>query len=259
MLNSKSILSGIPDGLRIPLLGIYTEIVSNYAERRWEPSELNGGKLCEIAYCIVEGALKGTFQSSPTKPANMLEACRALEKLPPNPVRAGDRSLRILIPRLLPFLYEIRNNRGVGHVGGDVDPNQSDATMVYTSAGWLMAEFVRIFHQVTLLDAQVIVDTLVERKHAIIWEADGIKRVLDPSLSKGDQLLLLAYSSTGWSGENDLRGWVEYKNITDFRRNILVPLHKKRVLEFDAKNARVRITPLGIKEVEDVILKKYRS
>jgi len=60
------------------------------------------------------------------------------------------RSFQILIPRLLPALYEIRNNRGVGHVGGDVDPNYMDATMVVGAVKWIMGELTRVFHSVSV-------------------------------------------------------------------------------------------------------------
>ena len=85
--------------------------MSNYLERRWGPSELNGGKFCEAVYSIINGALTGTFPATATKPQSMVHACAALE-VPADPNRVGDRSLRILIPRILPVLYEVRNNRG---------------------------------------------------------------------------------------------------------------------------------------------------
>lgn len=66
------------------------------------------------------------------------------------------RSFQILIPRLLPALYEIRNNRNVGHVGGDVDPNFMDSTAVLGTANWIMAELVRVFHSVSTPEAQAI-------------------------------------------------------------------------------------------------------
>jgi len=42
--------------------------------------------------------------------------------------------------------YEIRNNRGVGHVGGDVDQNHMDAKIVVEMAKWTIAELIRLFH-----------------------------------------------------------------------------------------------------------------
>ena len=130
MNSSNSILANLPIGLRTPLIDCYNSIVSNYMEHKWEPSELNGGKFCEIVYSIISGYVAGSFPANPSKPPNIVDACQALGKIPPNHGLIGDRSVRILIPRVIPFLYEIRNNRGVGHVGGDVDPNFMDATAV---------------------------------------------------------------------------------------------------------------------------------
>lgn len=254
MIDEARLLSGIPEGLRTPLLESFREIARNYAEHRWEPSELNGGKFCEVVYSIISGALSGSFPAAPSKPSNMVQACRALETIAPDPNRAGDRSLRILIPRVLPALYEIRNNRGVGHVGGDVNPNFLDATAVYGMASWVLAELVRIFHGISTKEAQESVDSLIERKHPLIWEFEDTRRVLAPKMSKGDQALLLLHAKPAWVPEKDLLAWVEYSNSKVFRDEILRAFHKSRMIEYDEAQHRVRISPLGIKYVEEKIL-----
>jgi hypothetical protein len=259
MISPSQALSLLPAGLRDPLLECFNTIGRNFAERRWEPTELNGGKFCEIVYTILDGALSGTYESSPAKPPNMLDACRLLEQRPACASRVGDRSLRILIPRLLPVLYEIRNNRGVGHVGGDVDPNFQDAVAVYQMASWVMAEFVRIFHQIPIGEAQETVDALVERKHPIVWQSGEIRRVLDPSLSKGDQSLLLLYSAGGWVDEKDLAAWVEYSTLTQYRNRVIIPLHDARILEYDKRLRRLHLTPRGSEDVEQRLLPKYKT
>jgi ribosomal protein L28 len=40
-----------------------------------------------------------------------------------------------------------------------------------------------------------------------------------------------------------------------FKRTVLTPLHKKRWIEYDTDAGTVTISPLGIKEVEEKILK----
>ncbi len=255
MIDPTKILAGLPSGLRDPLLDSYQEIARNYMEHRWEPSELNGGKFSETVYSIIDGSLKGTFAAKPSKPTDMVKACRALEQLPADAARIGDRSLRILIPRVLQALYEIRNNRGVGHVSGDVDPNFLDATAVYGMASWMLAELVRIFHSVSTKEAQETVDELVERKHPLIWEVDGIKRVLDPSMNKTDQTLLLLYSKPAWVSEKELFQWVEYSSLSMFTKRVLAPFHASRLIEYDKSRGLARISPLGSKDVENRILK----
>ena len=132
-MNVNAILSAIPNGLRRPLLKEYNNIVQNYLEQRWTPTELSGGKFCEIVYTIIKGFGLGTYDRKPSKPRNFVDACKRLENVTGIP-----RSFQILIPRMLPSLYEIRNNRNVGHVGGDVDPNQMDSQAVVQITGWIM-------------------------------------------------------------------------------------------------------------------------
>jgi hypothetical protein len=250
MIDSGSILSGIPSALREPLLSSYREMASYYIEGKWGPAELDGGKLAEIVYTIISDVLKGTTSAAPLKPPQMLQACQALEKLPASSSRVGDRSLRILIPRMLPVLYEVRNNRNVGHVGGDVDPNHMDATVVYSMSSWLIAELVRIFHVVSTTEAQETVDALVERKSLLVWAVGDKKRVLDPNLSAKDQALILLHQSIGWVPQKDLSIWVEYASAGMFGTRVLRSLHDQRMVEWDVDTRRVRISPLGIADVE---------
>lgn len=255
MINPDSALRSLPSGLRTELLACFRSIVTNYIEGRWEPSELNGGKFCEVVFSIIEGALSGAFPSTSTKPSNIVAACRALESRPANSNLVGDRSFRILIPRLLPYLYEIRNNRGVGHVGGDVNPNRADAEATLTTSSWIMAELVRIFHGIEVVDAQEVVDALVIRRHPLIWKDGNLRRVLEPSMKKAEQVLALLYSEEGWTNPENLRVWVEYANSTQFKTKVLQPLHKKRLIEYDRDAASVKITPLGARHVEARVLK----
>lgn len=255
MTSATNLLAGLPAELRTELLDTYGKIASNYAEHRWEPSELNGGKFCEIVYSIVNGALRGNFPTKASKPPAMLQACQALESMPAVATRVGDRSLRILIPRVLPVLYEIRNNRNVGHVGAEVDPNFLDATAVYSLASWTLAELIRIFHNIPIKEAQAIVDALIERKIPLIWEVGDKRRVLDHKLKAGEQILLLLHSRLGSIQVSDLISWIEYSNPSKFRNDILDKLHKNRMIEFDRKANSVRISPKGVTEVEAKILK----
>ncbi len=255
MIETAKILAELPAGLRDPLIKHYREIGTNFAEHRWGPSELDGGKFCEVVYSILDGAICGKFPAKPSKPKDMVQACRALEGLPADPNRVGDRSLRILIPRVLLPLYEVRNNRGVGHIGGDVDPNFLDATAVYGMASWVLAELVRIFHGVSTQDAQETIDALVERKVPLIWEIRDLKRVQDATMSTRNQTLLLLHANPGWVSDKDLTRWVEYSTVSMFRTRVLKPLHDDDLIEFDRSNFRAHISPLGSKEVIDKILK----
>lgn len=258
MIVASSLFASLPATLRDELIACYLSIARNYTEERWEPTELNGGKLCEVVFTILDGATSTpvAYAGAASKPPNMVDSCRRLEGKTADSTRVGDRSLRILIPRLLPFLYEIRNNRGVGHVGGEVDPNREDAEAVMGMASWIMAELVRVFHNVSPADAQAAVDALVQKRHPLVWSVEGTKRVLDPAMSKADQTLLLLYSENGWVQANVLCGWVEYSTLATYKSNVLKALHRKRLVEYQPAQAQVRITPAGIRSVEVELLRR---
>lgn len=244
---ASAVLGSLPAGLRKPLLDAFSEIVKNYRQNRWEPSELNGGKLCEVAYTTLRGHVDGSYPSKPSKPKNMVDACRNLEQSPDT----ISRSVRIQIPRMLIALYEIRNNRGVGHVGGDVEPNHMDAVAVLYMAKWIVSELVRLFHNVDTATATAVVDALVDREIPIIWHIGGVRRVLSTSASRKDKTLLLLYGRPAAVAEQDLASWVEHPKLTDYRKDVLRPLHKAKLVEYDIAARVVHLSPLGVRFVEE--------
>ncbi len=256
MITAANALSAIPSGLRDPLLDEYQTIVQNYLEQRWLPSELHGGRFGEIVYTILDGQAKKTYAPKPAKPANFADACKKLEN---NKLLYVPRSFQILIPRMLPALYEVRNNRNVGHVGGDVDPNHMDAVMVLSTANWIMAELVRFFHQLTTAEAQQVVDTLVEVRIPVVWsDGSGVKRVLNPELKLHEQILLLVAVSVPDVTTTELFEWIEYRDKRYFMKT-LRGLHSKRLIEFTEDKDKARILPPGAKFVQDLIRAKNLS
>lgn len=245
-MDRAGVLGAVPSGLRDPLVNEFNKILRNFRERRWEPAELNGGKLCEIVYSIIKGHMAGSFPSVPSKPPNMYDACKALEQ------ENGPRSTRIQIPRMLISLYEIRNSRGVGHIGGDVDPNHQDAAVVVAISQWIMAELVRVFHRVDSETAAAAVETLVERTIPLLWTVDGSLRVLNPSLGARDRSLVVLYR-TGRMQAAELQAAVEYRNTTRFRRDVLGKAHTAKLLDFDPITLEVVLSPLGARYVETEI------
>ncbi len=247
-----TVFGALPASLRDELLGAFGEIVKNFRERRWEPAELNGGKLCEVVYSILRGHIDGKYPNRAKKPGNMVDACKKLEQ----DGASAPRSIQIQIPRMLVALYEIRNNRNVGHVGGDVDPNHMDAVCVLQISKWIVAELVRVLHNVDTDTATEIVDGLVGRETPLIWEVNGRKRVLDTGLKMKDKTFLLLHASAGPVSDSDLVAWLEHSNASVYRRDVLRSAHRARFVEYDEASGTVQLSPRGITYVEENLLPK---
>lgn len=243
---SDAVLGGLPTTLREELINELTKIERHFREGRWEPAELDGGRLCEIVISILEGRVAGTMPVHAKKPKDMVEACRALEHLSHT---AWPRSLRIQIPRIVLSVYEIRNSRDVGHMGGEVNSNHMDASLVLAASKWLVAELVRTFHQVDTATATSYVEALIERETPAVWVVGDKKRALKASLSMRNKVLLLLNASAGSVTDRDLFDWVEYSNLSVFRSSLLQGLHDERLIEYDRKAGMVTLSQLGARFV----------
>lgn len=253
MLDRSTLLSGIPSGLRTPLLAEYDSIVQAYFEGRWTPAELSGGRFCEIVYTILHGHAAGSFASSPSKPRNFVDACRRLESSAGVP-----RSFQILIPRILPALYEVRNNRGVGHVGGDVDPNRMDAGFVVETVRWVLAEMIRVFHATSPDEADRAVQQLATITVPLVWDGGDVRRVLDPKTPMNIQVLLLAGTVPGGTMLADIESSIESKTAGYLIRTVR-KLHTDRLIEFNEATGLIRVLPPGADHLAKHIAKKTRS
>jgi len=244
--------SVLPESLRDDLLSAFNEIVGNYREHRWEPSELNGGKLCEAVFTVVVGWLDGgIYPKRAKKPARFGQACWELER---KYARVPDsRSPRILIPRMMIGLYDIRNNRGVGHAGAEVDPNHMDATVVLYTAKWLVAELVRLLHTLPIDEAAAIVEALIERDTPWVWTQGNKKRLLRTDLTWKQQTVVLLLTEPGAVSEEDLFGWLEHPRLSSLRSDVLKPLHEARQIDYDAGARAVTLLPPGVAAAERLV------
>lgn len=253
MITPATAFSSLPPSLRDPLIVEYRSITRNYQEHRWQPSELAGGIFCEIVYTILDGYSSGTFAAAPIKPRNFSDACRRLESNTNVP-----HSFRILIPRALPALYDIRNNRGVGHAGGDVDSNYMDATLVLGMCSWIMAELVRVFHALPIPEAQQLVDHLADRAIPLVWEGQSIRRVLDTSLKLWEQVIILLASKHGHVKVSEVLDWTDYGNKAYFLK-MLRQMHQQRLIELSKDKVVVEILPPGSRKASEIIARSQIS
>jgi hypothetical protein len=126
-----------------------------------------------------------------------------------------------------------------------------------TAIDWILCELVRIFHNLSLEEAQDLVDSVSTRQIPDIWDIAGRKRVLRTDLDFKDKTLLLLYSTVDQGAlVEDLFVWTKYSNVHVFKRAVLDALDKDCLVDYDAATEFVTISPLGIKRVEQNIIKR---
>lgn len=245
-LDPTQALGDLPQGLRDELMVEYRKITKNFARGEWGGASVHGGRFCEVVYSILKGKVEGSYPESASKPSNFPRACRDLEQVDK---AAAPQSVRVGIPRVLTGLYEIRNNRDSGHVGGEVDANHMDASYVLHAVQWVMAELVRLFHATDTRTATAVVEVLTDRTLPVIWQVGGKRRILAPSLALADKVLLLLYGQAGGCAATNLGRDLKQSRFDNFKR-VLKRLDDEVKVEYDVESGLVEISPMGEKDVE---------
>jgi hypothetical protein len=232
------------------LLTEYDEILKRFASGDHRPTELSGGRFAEAAFRICQAAcqLRVTPLGSQLPRSDRL--CADLENVPSS---TANESFRIHVPRALRTIYDFRNKRDVAHLGTSVSPNFADSSLVIAVAGWVLAEFVRLTFSCSPAEAQLIVDSLVDRKIPLIWQRGNIIRVLQPGLGFPEKTLAVLYHLDPISpSDRVLFEAVEYSTLSKYRRNILDRLHEEALIDF--RDGSVVLLPPGKRIVERDIL-----
>jgi hypothetical protein len=252
----EAALGNVPVEFRTRIVEIYRSLKSAYSDHQFDACGLRAGKLSEVLLRYLQHELTATHVPFGTKITNLTDECLRIERLP---AAAGHESFRVLIPRALNFAYTLRNKRDIGHVGGEIDANEIDAATVIRLMDWCISEVIRVTLAVPLEDAQAVLDAIAERQVPLVWAAPGgRKRVLDPSLTQADQALVLLYGDTETAiPVEDLADWVGVKRLDTFRSRVVLPLHDKRLIEFDSESRTVILSPTGV-EVAEAVLRRVR-
>jgi hypothetical protein len=247
-------LGPIPETLRKRLIERHTSLKHAYVNGQFDACGLRAGRVCEIILRVLQHQLTGAYTPLGAKLGPFDRECAALER---QPIASGPESLRVIMPRAINFLYTLRNKRGFGHEGGDVDANEIDAATAVRVADWCVAELIRALNAVSLEDAQALLDALATRELPQVWSVGGVKRVLAEGLSYREQTLMLLYSDPDIAvPTEDLCSWLDHPRISDYRKAVLRPLHRARLIEYDHQNEVVALSPLGAAEVDRHVLPK---
>lgn len=102
-------------------------------------------------------------------------------------------------------------------------------------------------------------EAVTARTHQVVWKNGDIRRILEPSRSAEDKVLLLLYADNNVVRVSDLIKWSEYKNGSRMRKTVLRSLHQKAMVHFDQKSDTAQILPPGQRKVEDAGLLELKG
>lgn len=227
------------------LLSTYIEAKRNFYLGGHRLAEVEAGRFCEATFRILEESTTGSF----TPIGQTLDTDRTISRLANVPRGTHPDSVRLHIPRALRLVYDIRNQRDAAHLADGIDPNLQDATLVAATLDWVLAELIRIYHNIPADDAQRIVEDLVTRIVPVIQDFNGFQKVLNPSLRVSEHCLVLLYNRGGQGATfEELRSWVRPAMRGNLQRTLIRLTNERDFVHFD--ESKYYITRLGEAEVE---------
>lgn len=211
------------------------------------PSEVEGGRFCEAAFRILEFVTQGGKFTPIGK--TLPKTDKLIQDLGNLDSSKFNDSIRLHIPRSLRLVYDIRNKRDAAHLGDGIDPNLQDATLVVSVLDWVLAELIRLYHNVPANQASKIVSGIVERTAPVVQDFDGFLKVLNPKLGVSDHCTVLLYQR-GEDGATyaELEQWARPKMRPNLKRALSALVENKDFAHFDG--TRYQITRAGEQYVE---------
>ncbi len=240
----------VPTDLQKALVDAVTTMSKLYMQNDLRPSELNVGDFIEATVRILQWLATGrhtplgrTLPPMPTWVQNMESS-------------SLNDSLRITIPKLINAMYTVRSRRGVSHIAGEVSANKVDAMLLLTTSRWILAEFVRLYHNTGHDEAQHAVDLLALAETPIIEDFEGTQRVITAhSLTIPAQIMLLLLNAGSTvSTLDDMVGSI--KGTPPAIKKAARRLHDKKYAHIYPDN---RITLTGLGRAEAVKLMEEAS
>jgi hypothetical protein len=166
--------ASLPVALVKELLDAYDEAKRNFYLGGLRLSAVEGGRFCEATFRLLEQISWNSY----TPLGRQLDTEKLINRLANLASASFVDSVRLHIPRSLRLVYDIRNKRDTAHLGDGIDPNLQDATVVIGVLDWVLAEFIRMYHNISANDAAAIVDQIVTKLAPIIQDFDGFLKVL---------------------------------------------------------------------------------
>lgn len=236
------ILKAIPDNLEDKLLEEYTEIKRRFQLNDCGPAQLNGGRFAEAVLRIFQHLLSMPITS-------FGEDIKATDKTTIINKVTNDANIeehiRQKVTSLTKLLLDFRNNRDVAHLGG-FSANKIDASFVLSCANWIFAEFIRVYGNYTMDEAQKMIDRMAIPNYPVILDIEGEEFLTRDDLTVRQEVLVL--SSAEQRDIEFLFSKTKDNNRSRFNKTVASMVAEKFIA---LKDGFYYLLPKGIKEIQD--------
>lgn len=225
--------------------------VEGYHHGKWETALAKHAKFLEavLKALVAEAGL-------PPQTGRQFKVDTAINSLGALPTGTIDDSIRLTIPRVCRFIYDITSNRGGRHDPDAIDANEMDATAVLSICAWSLAEMVRYSQKQGDPDsAKLAVDSLMKRRYPFVEEIDG-RAYVDLKSAKSARdlgLLILWHKGAFRISREELAEAIRRQKISVTVTNARMAVTRLGNVIDDDGNGNIRLRASGVREAEQLI------
>nr|CAD6615038.1 hypothetical protein RTCK_02750 [Rhizobium sp. TCK] len=237
----------IPVVLATELVDTYQQLVAKHRAGDLEAALVKGGRFVEHVLRVIEFLRTG---AAPSEIKQVAVTIREIEKEVTLP-----ESLRILIPKAANVIYNIRSKRNAIHVK-EIDPTAIDVSLAVATAGWILAELLRLYH---CSEDKAVADAMLALTRAsipLIEAINGETIVGQTVPAKNEVLLLLAHAKPLGMSRSEIG--IAAKCSQASVSKVLKELMGKRLVH-QARDARYFITSAGEQLLEQWVRNRLVS
>jgi hypothetical protein len=243
MIDVENIAKALGGKVSLPLAqeltALFVQIRQDYATKTLERS--SPGKFVETFIQCCQFMTSGRWDKKP-KADSALQNLESEIKIP--------EGLRVCAARYARAMYTLRNRRSIAHKNA-INPNISDLRLIHESAAWIMAEMVRNASDLTMREAEVLIDRIQAPVGSLVEEIGGT-RLVHANVSIRSELLILLHSYyPEWAPLSHLRKSLAARNPRSVS-NQLSAMSSEKLVHHDEAGG-YRLTQPGYAAAMEVI------
>lgn len=229
-----------------------TSLEEAFALKRWQHTELDGGRFAEVAARLIYGIDSGNFNLSKgvDECLSYLDNSQVTHQFP-------DRKSANQLALVLRSIYKLRSQRGAVHVSPTYTANEIDSRFVVEGVRWVLAEVLRVFVTTDQAALVAAVEELSRFPHPMIRNYGGQPLIQAVHLTAEEEVLVHLLNAGGGMSQANLVGVIP-KDASGVRRAIK-NLSQGTVRQIVGVADLWQITDLGIARIERRLLHENRA
>jgi hypothetical protein len=247
---TKEALSETVDGqLATQLIDEAISVEEAFLLRRWKYTELDGGRFSEIAARIIYSVDSGNLSRTKS-----VDDCLKYVENEQVPHHFGDRQGAIHLARVLRAIYKLRSQRGAVHVSPTYTANEIDSRLILEAVRWVLADLVRVFVTTNREEVAEIVRALARFPQPLLRRYEELPLLQSVTFTTEEEVL--AHLLHGDLGMSTTELIAVIPKAASGVRKAVKDLSAARSRQIVARSNKWLITDLGIKRIEERILKE---